>query len=79
MAALPGVSSAQVSYHNDDDHGVGINIYAFVPDATRDQIRDLVARINTVRADRFASYGQNAMFAVTGYRSPQYVWPAALV
>jgi hypothetical protein len=68
MAAMPGVAAAQVGYHNDVDHGVGINIYAFVPDATRDQIRGLVARINTVRGDRFAAYTQNAMFAVTSDR-----------
>ena len=65
MSAMPGVSSANVGYHNDEDRGARINIYAFVPDATRDQIRDLVVRINTVRDDRFAGYTQDAMFAVS--------------
>jgi hypothetical protein len=66
---MPGVQDATVNSTNDFEQGATVNIYVFLPDAQRKQIEDVVARINAVRGDAFASFDQTADFAVTPGRT----------
>ena len=69
IKAMPGVRDATVNSTNDFEQGATVNIYVFLPDASHQQIEDVVARINAVRGDAFAKFDQTADFAVTPSRT----------
>jgi hypothetical protein len=58
IAAMPGVREADVDYENSFERGANLNITAWMPTATRQQIVEVVNRINTERGDLFARYAQ---------------------
>jgi hypothetical protein len=69
IKAMPGVDDATVNSTNDFERGATVHISVFLPDAPSKQIEDVVARINAVRGDAFASFDQTAEFAVTPSRT----------
>jgi hypothetical protein len=62
VAGMPGVSDAYVSYENAVGRGATMSIHVQLPDATRQQIVDVVDRINAVRGDLFTKFDQSAEF-----------------
>ncbi|BBZ15263.1 hypothetical protein [Mycobacterium branderi] len=61
--AMPGVKVAHVNYAHSWDSAL-LDIDVSVPDATPQQIADVVKRINTIRGDAFNGYDQSAEFEV---------------
>ena len=62
IAAMPGVRDADVTYENSFERGANLDITVWMPSATRQQIVDVVTRINTVRGDLFDRYDQTVQF-----------------
>ena len=62
ISGMPGVTDAYVSYENAIGRGATISIQVQLPSATRQQIVDVVDRINAVRGDLFAKFDQSASF-----------------
>lgn len=62
VAAMPGVSSAQVRYVNDLSNGPNFGLTVEMPGATIEQIVDAAARVREVMGDDFAAHRQTLAF-----------------
>ncbi len=69
IKAMPGVADARLEFTNDAQRGATLKISVNLPDASPQQIADVVARIDKVRGEAFNSFDQTAEFWVTqGHR-----------
>lgn len=71
LAAMPGVTDANVSYENAIGRGASFGVYVFAPDASRQQFVDLVNRYNEIRGDRFDHYHQTVTIHPTASRTSE--------
>lgn len=69
LVGMPGVASAHVGHENALGRGASLNVDVAIPAATRQQIVDVVDRINAVRGDRFDRYNQAISFYPAASRS----------
>src|SRR3954464_1894895 len=66
---MPGVADARLDFTDDAQRGATLKLSVNLPDASPQQIADVVARINKVRGDAYRSFDQTAEFWVTqGHR-----------
>lgn len=66
IAGMPGVTDASVNYENAIGRGASLNITVSMPTATRQQMVDVIDRINTVRGTLFDGYYQTVAFQPAG-------------
>lgn len=65
IKAMPGVTDARLDFTDDAQRGATLKVSVNLPDASPQQIADVVARVNTVRGDAYKSFDQTAEFWVT--------------
>lgn len=68
VAAMPGVGDASFAHENAIGRGAVLYGHVWMPDATRQQVLDVVNTMNDVRRDRFDGYDQSTTFQVTADR-----------
>ncbi len=68
LSAMPGVNGATVIYSNDFENGATLIVELSLPDATRQQVVDVVGAVNQARGNQFSDHWrQQITYRVNGY------------
>lgn len=68
LSAMPGVANADVLYSNDFENGATLIVKLSLPDATRQQVVDVVGAVNQARESRFRDHRrQKITYQVNAY------------